>query len=373
MNRADSIISAARVTAPYPGVIPELAEFVASAMLLWSARREVERESRVALVNSLPRSATAPDMTAELERIGSEYECSLSTDARRKSGSHYTPHSLTAPIVAKTLEPLLACLGPERTADQVLSLHIADPAMGAGAFVLESCRALAREVVAAWERHGELGAVVERHGDAETHARRLVAAQCIYGLDKNPGAVKVARNCLWRLLRSSEIPETICNQALLCGDALVGLSLRQISRFHWRPPDDQEPTEEPGGPGSLGRMVQGALHMREMILARDGSEKWASAMQLANVATDQLRMLGDVIVGAFFTAQKKREREVERKRRLEIALEWIRTDRRGDELHALSGEARAKLSPFHWWVEFPEVFFDVRQDPLVASEERVAA
>ncbi|HEY2515090.1 MAG TPA: hypothetical protein VGI39_29695, partial [Polyangiaceae bacterium] len=49
---------------------------------------------------------------------------------RRRTGSHYTPRSLTEKVVKRALEPLLACLGPERTPDQILQLKICDPAMG---------------------------------------------------------------------------------------------------------------------------------------------------------------------------------------------------------------------------------------------------
>ena len=39
------------------------------------------------------------------------------TDERRKSGSHYTPRTLTEPIVRKTLEPIIKQLGENPTPD----------------------------------------------------------------------------------------------------------------------------------------------------------------------------------------------------------------------------------------------------------------
>ena len=44
------------------------------------------------------------------------------TDERRESGSHYTPRSLTQPIVAEALEPVLLRLGDTPTPDQVLDI-----------------------------------------------------------------------------------------------------------------------------------------------------------------------------------------------------------------------------------------------------------
>ena len=44
------------------------------------------------------------------------------SEERRRTGSHYTPRSLTETLVQRTLEPLLATLGPERTAEQLMQL-----------------------------------------------------------------------------------------------------------------------------------------------------------------------------------------------------------------------------------------------------------
>ncbi|MCX4242547.1 N-6 DNA methylase, partial [Paraliomyxa miuraensis] len=113
------------------------------------------------------------------------------TEERRRSGSHYTPRSLTEPIVRTTLRPVLEGLeagGERATAERILGLKVCDPAMGSGAFLVEACRHLAQMVVEAWERDGkapELGA----DEDLLLHARRLVAQRCLYGVDKNPFAV----------------------------------------------------------------------------------------------------------------------------------------------------------------------------------------
>jgi hypothetical protein len=75
---------------------------------------------------------------------------------RRRTSSHYTPASLTAPIVRRTLEPLLAAMGATPPSERLLDLKVCDPAMGSGAFLVEACRFLADQVVAAWTREGRL-------------------------------------------------------------------------------------------------------------------------------------------------------------------------------------------------------------------------
>lgn len=93
---------------------------------------------------------------------------------RRRTSTHYTPRSLTGPIVEKTLRPLLAAMGAEPSSERILNLKICDPAMGSGAFLVEACRFLADEVVAAWTREGRRELVAGPE-DAVLVARRLVA------------------------------------------------------------------------------------------------------------------------------------------------------------------------------------------------------
>ncbi|MDP9476424.1 MAG: SAM-dependent methyltransferase, partial [Actinomycetota bacterium] len=77
---------------------------------------------------------------------------------RRQSGAHYTPRSLTEPIVQHALEPLVY-EGPAegapkeswrlRPASALLDLKICDPAMGSGAFLVQACRYLSERLVEA--------------------------------------------------------------------------------------------------------------------------------------------------------------------------------------------------------------------------------
>jgi hypothetical protein len=60
------------------------------------------------------------------------------TKERRRSASHYTPRSLTEPIVRTTLEPILKQLGEKPRPEQILNQKICDPAMGSGAFLVEA-------------------------------------------------------------------------------------------------------------------------------------------------------------------------------------------------------------------------------------------
>ena len=69
------------------------------------------------------------------------------TDERRRSGSHYTPRSLTEPIVSEALRPLLERLGAQATPEQILDLKVVDPATGSGAFLVETCRQVSSRLI----------------------------------------------------------------------------------------------------------------------------------------------------------------------------------------------------------------------------------
>ena len=75
------------------------------------------------------------------------------SDERRRSGSHYTPRTLTEPIVETTFRPILERLGLNPTPEQILDLKVCDPAMGSGAFLVAACRLLADLLVRAWHAH----------------------------------------------------------------------------------------------------------------------------------------------------------------------------------------------------------------------------
>ena len=296
-------------------------------------------------------------------------------EERRRTGSHYTPRWLSEKVVRRTLEPILACLGEDRTAEQILELKICDPAMGSGAFLVAACRLLAEEVVAAWDRAGETAALTEEHGDALLHARRLVAQRCLYGVDKNAAAVELAKLSLWLVTLSKELPFTFVDHALRHGDSLVGLDLEQIRSFHWEPKEQVETCR-----AALNDALEQALDHRAQILALADKEDPVSQrekqrlLEYAEQANERIRMIADVCVGAFFAEEKAKARQRERDRRLELVRRFLAGEEEvRDELEVLAAQIRGRHAPFHWHLEFPEVFYQERPDPLEAGNVNRAA
>src|SRR5205085_11749084 len=112
--------------------------------------------------------------------------------------------------------------------------NICDPAMGSGAFLVETCRHLGDLLVKAWHVHGPMPKIPPDE-DEILHARRLIAQRCVYGVDKNPMAVDLAKLSLWLATLAKDHPFTFLDHVLRSGDSLVGLDREQTRRFHWTP------------------------------------------------------------------------------------------------------------------------------------------
>lgn len=278
------------------------------------------------------------------------------TDERRRTGSHYTPRSLTGPIVQQALKPAFDRIGPDATPEDVLSLKVCDPAMGSGAFLVEACRALGDRLVLAWARWPQIRPVIPPDEDEPLHARRLVAQRCLYGVDRNPRAVDLAKLSLWLATLARDHEFTFLDHALKCGDSLVGLDDRQIAAMHWD-------TSKPGLPlfrkFIADRVEELAKKRAEIQAAPDDTMRVileAKHRDVETVAGD-VRVLGDAVLSAFFAEDKPKARE---KRRVEIES-WISGigEAKWDMLKAAAQGPRAgkhPIDPFHWQIEFPEVF-----------------
>jgi hypothetical protein len=300
---------------------------------------------------------------------------------RQRTSSHYTPRTLSEPIVRRTLEPLLKAMGETPSSDRILELKVCDPAMGSGAFLVEACRFLGDQLIAAWTREGKLEAVAKDapNEDPVLHARRLVAQRCLYGVDKNDSAVELAKLSLWLLTLAKDLPFTFLDHSLRHGDSLVGLSFDQIRAFHWKPEKQLTLADT-----VLQEALDEAINIRQQILklAADPSpEAQREKERLADDATDassRARLIADLVIGAFFAHDKDKDREKERLHRLDLFTTWIDEsaagghDPEGDrvpsavhqELLAMQSDLRSRIPAFHWMLEFPEVFYLDRPDPL---------
>ncbi|MFJ8448388.1 Eco57I restriction-modification methylase domain-containing protein [[Kitasatospora] papulosa] len=352
---------------------------------------------------------------------------------RRNTGTHYTPKKLAEEVVEHTLAPLCFSPGPAegaavgvwkaKPAEELLKLRVLDPAMGSGAFLVSACRYLSDRVVDAWLRDGLPDEVRRDVGEDDRDellrvARRLVADRCLYGVDRDPMAVELAKLSLWLVTLAKGRPFSFLDHALRFGDSLVGvIDVEQIKAFHLE-----------SGARQLSPEVSRALDVTETVLSEAAALRReieatpvhdirsvhakTEKLRKAEALSEQLRLAADAVVGAALAAEgisdeeasdltgeekvggkrgaaqfrdaKENAKERAYRNRLEsvaglvaTALEEERAAREewgaGDPGFSavgssdagrqaretvdrwLTGERAAAVRPLHWPLEFPEI------------------
>lgn len=318
---------------------------------------------------------------------------------RRDSGAHYTPKVLTEKIVGETLTPIVYH-GPAqgkaeeqwvlKSANELLDLKICDPAMGSGAFLVQVCRWLSDRLVEAWSATEAAGKKIDSEGrifaedgadgfeplsqapeDRAMLAMRLIAERCLYGVDVNPLAVELAKLSLWLTTMSKGRPFGFLDHNLRSGDSLLGIhDIGQLTELSMAPKRSKQLR-------LFGRSIQAAvetatgLRMRlRSIPIRDIGD--VEAMAALDKESRGALMLPQLVADAFVGIILAEPRATERADRLQ-ALEALADAAangteaavgilRRDAMTNLSIDAPDGLArdPFHWPLEFPEVFGNER-------------
>ena len=213
---------------------------------------------------------------------------------RKATGSYYTPHSFVRFLVQETLGPQVAERSPPDNPQpcEILKIKVVDPACGSGHFLVESCRFLGQHLYEAARLCDEKAIAAERKAEtakrkedrdaalaeaqkyrqrvielpdpddellrylpsraaegeqagysqrrAEALCRRLVAVHCLYGVDKNPLAVELAKLALWLESHAEGMPLTFLDHRIVVGDSLTGPFWNNLIT---RPSDPKEPIE----------------------------------------------------------------------------------------------------------------------------------
>ena len=214
----------------------------------------------------------------EIVREDSEIAVRPNVFARKGSGSYYTPDDLVALIIKETVEPLIQSriddftaknselatsslpedlrIGQLKRADpaeKLLELKVCDPAMGSGHFLVNLVDHLADRVITAMadaeasvdnyispltERIDTIRNTIMDNAEKrdwtinveqldDRHiVRRMVLKRCVYGVDKNPMAVELAKVALWLHTFTVGAPLSFLDHHLRCGDSLFGSWVR---------------------------------------------------------------------------------------------------------------------------------------------------
>jgi hypothetical protein len=322
---------------------------------------------------------------------------------RRSSGTYYTPRQLAEEVVQHALEPLVYRPGPGEESDaskwklrpaaDLLDLKVADIAMGSGAFLVASCRYLAARLQEAWDSEGMPNELPADPIEREALAHRLIAERCLYGVDKNPMAVEMAKLSLWLITLAKDRPFSFVDHALRTGDSLLGVTetaqlkvARLDSRWARQSSLDL-------GFGEIEAAVDRAEALRgdlEGFVVGDiaDAQRKEALLAEADVALNDGRLLGDLIVGAALAQHEDADplaatdvavsvrtmldpeadeaaRDAARDGLRVRAENWL-VERRS-AVGEVKAVAWADRTPFHWALEFPEVFGRGGFDAIVGN------
>jgi hypothetical protein len=130
----------------------------------------------------------------------------------RRSLPHEVPDSRATGLAAG-----VPASGMTGAIEALLSLRIVDPACGSGHFLLAAARRLAM-------RCAELANPGAAPSPGEyRHWLREVARRCLFGVDKNPMAIELAKVALWIETVEPGKPLSFLDAHIRCGDALLGV------------------------------------------------------------------------------------------------------------------------------------------------------
>ncbi len=210
---------------------------------------------------------------------------------RKATGSYFTKpfaveHLLDAALEAaldnhiERLERLWASDSPRQLEQAFFDFRCADIAMGSGHFLvaaLDRIEArlsdwlaehplgrvtdeLSRLRRTALEALGDSGAVTEIK--ESTLIRRQVARHCVYGVDRNPIAVELARLAIWVHTFVPGLPLSFLDHNLVCGDSLTGVGTLDevVAEF--------EPDSDPAAPSLFRNQLESLLERSKDALTR---------------------------------------------------------------------------------------------------------
>jgi hypothetical protein len=160
---------------------------------------------------------------------------------------------------------------------------------------------------------------------------------------------------LWLATLARDHEFTFLDHALKSGDSLVGLTQAQIEAAHWD-------TSKPGLPLFRqlvkDRVAEAMKGRAEIQAAPDDTARAVQEQRHRSLEAqlEDIRLIGDAVIAAFFAEDRPKARE---KKRAEVESWLGGSPAAWDKLASMAATLKLgahPLPPFHWEVEFPEVF-----------------
>ncbi|MBK1673337.1 restriction endonuclease [Ectothiorhodospira shaposhnikovii] len=352
--------------------------------------RNMGPEELGSVYESLLELVPAIDLPARtFDFVGRTEEGSTAGNARKLTGSYYTPDSLVQELIKSALDPVIEqrlAANPGNPTAALLAIRVIDPACGSGHFLLAAARRLAEKLAQLRSLEGGQEGAIQPQD--YRHALREVVARCIYGVDRNPMAIELARMALWLEGYEEGRPLGFLDHHLQVGDALLGLTdlhvLEQgIAKDAFKPlsGDDREVCRELAKANAAGlKQIAKDLQGHQMLLGVDNrtglealraietlpadtpeevaDKEHAWRRLLEESAHSPLAHAADALVGAYLLPKVEDTAETVP---TSITLHALLTDpQRAQAEHAAPiAAARAACEQahvFHWPLAFPQVF-----------------
>lgn len=290
-------------------------------------------------------------------------------NARKTSGSYYTPDSLVQELIQSALLPVIdqrLKANPAQPRAALLSIKVCDPACGSGHFLLAAARRLAA-------RLAELDAQGDQYTEEQyRHALREVVLHCIHGVDLNPMAIELCKTALWLEALEPGKPLGFLDAHIQCGNALIGVFDPAVLEVGI--PDDaykaltgdskaivseaKKRNKQAAKKLAVSLRMSGSLASSWEALPEDTVEQVAvkqAAWQAAQQGDEarQARLLEDLYTAAFFVPK-----DAEHARLIPTNQELIAAHQgqlSPDVAELAQGIARRQRF-FHWRLAFPQVF-----------------
>ena len=186
-------------------------------------------------------------------------------------------------------------------------------------------------------------------------AKRLIAERCVYGVDKNPLAVEMAKLSLWLETLQKDKPFTFVDHALRCGDSLVGVTVEQL-RF-WDLDVSSHVHQLGIGINEVWIRIREAIAKRMelesfTVNSREDRAKKEALLAVSQARIKDLKDRADLLVMSYLASCKRSQQDDLRRELLLVANGEMDVS---ESQRELLPDLEA-LRPFHWELEFPEVF-----------------
>lgn len=137
-------------------------------------------------------------------------------DKRKETGAYYTPDNIVQYIVEEAISPHLK----NKDHQEISKIKICDPAMGSGHFINASLNFLSKKYLEAYERENFTDEPITIQD-----AKCKILHNCIYGVDINPRATKLAKMGLWLESAKAGTKLEELDDQIKCANSLTDLNL----------------------------------------------------------------------------------------------------------------------------------------------------